>query len=73
MGEGHAKQPSLREAESSKVYLIMERLSKGCLTDVATDIKELGIHSLFSVDDIHAMLEAMDNDLLFADQILSVQ
>ncbi len=65
--------PLLREAESSKVYLIMERLSKGCLTDVATDIKELGIDSLFSVDDIHAMLEAMDNDLLFADQILSVQ
>lgn len=63
----------LKEAESSKAYLLMERLSKGCLTDVSNDIKELGINNLFSMDDIHSMLEAMDGDLLFADQILSTQ
>ncbi|KAE8305517.1 hypothetical protein GL50803_006685 [Giardia duodenalis] len=65
--------PLLREAEGSKVYLLMERLSKGSLAEVATDIKELGIENLFSIDDIHAMLETMDDDLLFADQNLSIQ
>ncbi|EFO63425.1 Hypothetical protein GLP15_3741 [Giardia lamblia P15] len=65
--------PLLKEAESSKVYLLIERLSKGSFADVATDIKELGIENLFSIDDIHTMLETMDNDLLFADQRLSIQ
>lgn len=63
----------LREAENSKVYLLMDRISKGCLTDVASDIKELGINTLLSIDEIYSMLETMDSDLLFADQIISAQ